>query len=110
MFTLGAVALSQYVLDQRRSLSLLPDNPGALLSQTSTILAADGSELGSVFGERRTSIVLAEMGFSEFAAGVYHDWAGLLFFFPIALAGLFGIDKALNWNENKKVVRKRIQE
>lgn len=62
MFTLGAVALSQYVLDQRRSLSLLPDNPGALLSQTSTILAADGSELGSVFGERRTSIVLAEMG------------------------------------------------
>ena len=56
-----------------------------------------------------TIIVLAEMGFSEFAAGVYHDWAGLLFFFPIALAGLFLIDKILNWNENKKVVRKRIQ-
>ncbi|MGB2402258.1 MAG: exosortase/archaeosortase family protein [Akkermansiaceae bacterium] len=57
-----------------------------------------------------TIIVLAEMGFSEFAAGVYHDWAGLLFFFPIALAGLFTIDKILNWKENKKVVRKRIQE
>ena len=57
-----------------------------------------------------TIIVLAEMGFSKFAAGVYHDWAGLLFFFPVALAGLFMIDKILNWNENKKVVRKRIQE
>lgn len=56
-----------------------------------------------------TIIVLAEMGFSDFAAGVYHDWAGLLFFFPIALAGLFTIDKILNWKTNKKVVRKRIQ-
>lgn len=56
-----------------------------------------------------TIIVLAEMGFSEFAAGVYHDWAGLLFFFPIALAGLFLIDKLLNWKENRKVVRKRVQ-
>jgi len=56
-----------------------------------------------------TIIVLAEMGFSKFAAGVYHDWAGLLFFFPIALAGLFLIDKLLNLKENKKVVRKRIQ-
>jgi len=54
-----------------------------------------------------TIIVLAEMGFSQFAAGVYHDWAGLLFFFPIALAGLFLIDRLLNWKEHKKVVRVR---
>jgi len=54
-----------------------------------------------------TIIALAEMGYSKFAAGVYHDWAGLLFFFPIALAGLFLIDRVLNWKEHKKVVRVR---
>jgi len=55
-----------------------------------------------------TIIVFAEMGFSEFAAGVYHDWAGLLFFFPITLAGLMLIDKLINHRENRKrvVVRK----
>lgn len=56
-----------------------------------------------------TILVLAEMGYSDFAAGVYHDWAGLLFFFPIALAGLFVIDRFLNWKQNRKVVRKRVQ-
>lgn len=56
-----------------------------------------------------TILVLAEMGYSDFAAGVYHDWAGLLFFFPIALAGLFLIDRLLNWKQNRKVVRKRVQ-
>ena len=62
MIIAGTIGIVQYVLEQRNSLPLLPDNPGALLSQTSTILAADGSELGSVFGERRTSITSAEMG------------------------------------------------
>lgn len=56
-----------------------------------------------------TILVLAEMGFSDFAAGVYHDWAGLLFFFPIALTGLFFIDRAFNRKQNHKVVRKRVQ-
>lgn len=56
-----------------------------------------------------TILVLAEMGYSGFAAGVYHDWAGLLFFFPIALLGLFIIDRLLNWKSHKKVVRKRLQ-
>ena len=56
-----------------------------------------------------TILVLAELGYSKFAAGVYHDWAGLLFFFPIALSGLFLIDRLLNWKEQKKVVRKRVQ-
>jgi len=55
-----------------------------------------------------TIIILAEFGFSEFAAGVYHDWAGLLFFFPIALAGLFLLDRLLNWQINKKEVRIRV--
>lgn len=56
-----------------------------------------------------TILVLAEMGYSEFAAGVYHDWAGLLFFFPIALAGLFLIDRLLNLKTYKRVTRKRVQ-
>lgn len=56
-----------------------------------------------------TILVLSEMGHSKFASGIYHDWAGLLFFFPIALAGLFLVDKLLNWKDNRRVVRKRIQ-
>ena len=56
-----------------------------------------------------TILVIAEMGYSDFAAGVYHDWAGLVFFFPIALAGLFGIDRVLNWKTSRKVVSRRIQ-
>lgn len=56
-----------------------------------------------------TILVLAELGFSEFAAGAYHDWAGLLFFFPIALAGLFLFDRLLNWKAHKKITRKRVQ-
>lgn len=54
-----------------------------------------------------TILVLAEMGFSKFAAGAYHDWAGLLFFFPVALAGLVLIDKLINWKGRKRVVRRR---
>ncbi|MBK1832295.1 exosortase/archaeosortase family protein [Verrucomicrobiaceae bacterium R5-34] len=57
-----------------------------------------------------TIIVLAEFGFSDFAAGVYHDWAGLLFFFPIALTGLMLIDRLINRRENrKKVVVRQIK-
>ena len=56
-----------------------------------------------------TILVLANMGFSKFAAGAYHDWAGLLFFFPIALAGLFVIDRLLNWKAHRRVTRKRTQ-
>ena len=57
-----------------------------------------------------TIIVLAEFGFSDFAAGVYHDWAGLLFFFPIALTGLMLIDWLINRRENrKKVVVRRVE-
>lgn len=54
-----------------------------------------------------TILVLAEMGFSKFAAGAWHDWAGLLFFFPTALAGLFLVDRLLNFRKNRKVLRRR---
>jgi exosortase len=43
-----------------------------------------------------TILVIAEMGFVEFARDTYHDWAGLLIFFPVALSGLFLVDKLLN--------------
>ncbi|MCC8147527.1 exosortase/archaeosortase family protein [Akkermansia sp.] len=40
-------------------------------------------------GVRITSIVvLAEYGDAQFAAKTWHDWSGLLFFFPICLVGL----------------------
>ena len=54
-----------------------------------------------------TIIVLADLGYSKFAAGAYHTWAGLLFFFPITLAGLFLLDRLLNWRDHQKVVRVR---
>lgn len=50
-----------------------------------------------------TILVLAEMGFVDFAKGAYHDWAGLLIFFPVALSGLFLVDKAIN---RRKIVTK----
>ena len=56
-----------------------------------------------------TIIVLAEMGFSNFAKGAWHDWAGILVFFPIALVCLFAVDRLLNWKANKRTVRRRVQ-
>lgn len=43
-----------FTAKQRSLLPALPENPAALLPVSSVILAADGSELGPVFGERRT--------------------------------------------------------
>jgi exosortase len=48
------------------------------------------------FGRIFTILLLAHFGFEDFAAKTYHDWAGLLLFFPIALSGLFVIDWLLN--------------
>ena len=62
------------------------------------------------FGRIFTIMVLAQMGFQKFAAATYHDWAGILIFFPIALIGLFVIDSLLNFNTRirKKVVRREV--
>lgn len=47
-------------------------------------------------GVRITSIVvLAEYGDPEFAAKTWHDWSGLLFFFPICLLGLAAVHSLL---------------
>ena len=52
-----------------------------------------------------TILVIAEMGFVEFAKDTYHDWAGLLIFFPLALGGLLIFDKLLNYKKRKTVSR-----
>lgn len=48
-----------------------------------------------------TILIIAEMGFVEFAKNTYHDWAGLLIFFPVALSGLFLVDKLINKKKSK---------
>lgn len=52
-----------------------------------------------------TILVLAEMGFEDFAANAYHDFAGLLFFFPAALIGLFALDYMINPSRHKKKLK-----
>ncbi len=42
-----------HVADLHRNLPALPANPAATLPEASLILASDGSELGTLFGERR---------------------------------------------------------
>lgn len=43
-----------------------------------------------------TILIIAEMGYVKFAKDTYHDWAGLIIFFPIALSCLFLLDRMLN--------------
>lgn len=59
------------------------------------------------FGRIFTILVLSHVGLEDFAKETYHDWAGLLLFFPIALSGLYLIDYLLNLKSRrrKKVVR-----
>ena len=51
----------RYVSDLEKQLPLLPDNPAATLAESTVILASDGSEIGYLFGERRTWVDLAQM-------------------------------------------------
>lgn len=62
--------------------------------------------LGRIF----TILVLAHFGFKEFAARTYHDWAGLLIFYPISLSGLFLFDRLLNFRSrrSRRIVRKQV--
>lgn len=57
------------------------------------------------FGRVFTILLLANIGLGKFAAGTWHDWAGMLIFFPIALSGLFLIDRLLNPAPKKKLRR-----
>lgn len=57
------------------------------------------------FGRVFTILLLAHFGFEKFAARTYHDWAGLLIFFPIALTGLFVIDRLINPRPKRRLKR-----
>ena len=59
------------------------------------------------FGRIFTILVFSQFGMAEFAKKTYHDWAGLLFFFPIALAGLYLVDFLLNIRTRRKKKVKR---
>lgn len=48
-----------------------------------------------------TIIILAEYVSPKFAGGVYHDWAGFLFFLAVGLTGLLLVDKLVNLNTSK---------
>ena len=57
------------------------------------------------FGRIFTILLLAHFGFEDFAGQTYHDWAGMLIFFPIALSGLFVVDRVLNPGPRKTLRR-----
>jgi len=54
-----------------------------------------------------TILILAQFGYGEFGTGTWHDWAGLLFFFPIALSGLYLVDYLLNFKTRRSKRVKR---
>jgi len=57
--TLGWFA--SHVMAIKEDLPALPASPAATLPEASLILAADGSELGTLFGERRTWVALDDI-------------------------------------------------
>ena len=74
----------------------------ALLFASSFPLAVIGN-----FFRIFTILVLTHFGFGDFARKAYHDWAGLLIFFPIALSGLYLVDYLLNFREQRRKKVKR---
>ncbi|MGC6427510.1 MAG: exosortase/archaeosortase family protein [Akkermansiaceae bacterium] len=72
----------------------------ALLFSTALPLAIIGN-----FGRIFTILVITKMGYPDFAKQTYHDWAGLLIFFPIALSGLYVFDYLLNRKQGRKKVK-----
>ena len=59
--TVGAIWLGLRIAERNRLLPSLPSRPAATLPEASVILAADGSELGTLFDERRIWKPLTEM-------------------------------------------------
>lgn len=56
---------------------------------------------------RVTSIfVIAEYGDAEWGAGTWHDWSGLLLFYPFSLILILGLhsllERGLPWNQHKR--------
>ncbi|MDB4456651.1 exosortase/archaeosortase family protein, partial [bacterium] len=73
----------------------------AVLFASSLPLAIIGN-----FGRIFTILIIAQMGYADFAMKTYHDWAGLLLFFPIALSGLYLVDYLLNFKSRRKRKKK----
>lgn len=71
----------------------------AVLFATSLPLAIIGN-----FFRIFTILVITKLGFADFAKETYHDWAGLLIFFPITLSGLYLFDYLLNRKQRRKKV------
>lgn len=59
-----------------------------LLSAFPLAILGNGLRLTSIF-------VIAEYGSPEFASGTWHDWSGLLLFYPVSLALLLGLHSLL---------------
>jgi exosortase len=77
----------------------------AVLFASSLPLAIIGN-----FGRIFTILILAQLGMGEFAKKTYHDWAGLLLFFPIALSGLYLVDYLLNLkNRRRRKVKRSVK-
>lgn len=77
----------------------------AVLFASSLPLAIIGN-----FGRIFTILILAQLGMGEFAKKTYHDWAGLLLFFPIALSGLYLVDYLLNFkNRRRRKVKRSVK-
>ncbi|MDA7901187.1 exosortase/archaeosortase family protein [Akkermansiaceae bacterium] len=73
----------------------------AVLFASSLPLAIIGN-----FGRIFTILIIAQMGYADFAMKTYHDWAGLLLFFPIALSGLYLVDYLLNLKSRRRRKKK----
>lgn len=57
-------------------------------------------------------LVIAEYGDEKWALGTWHDWSGLLLFYPITMMLVIGLhsclERGLPWRNRKKVVVRRI--
>jgi exosortase len=56
-----------------------------------------------------TIILLAQLGFPKFAAGIYHDWSSQLIFFPVALLSMLGFSRLLNIDFSSRFGGKRLR-
>jgi exosortase len=68
-----------------------------------SVLFAIIGNAGRIF----TIVILAQLGFPKFAAGMYHDWSSQLLFFPIALLSMLGFAKLLNINFKTLLTNRR---
>ena len=81
----------------------------ALLFASALPLAIVGNALRVI-----SIFLIAEYGNAQWASTTWHDWSGLLLFYPITLAAMLGIHSLLEgglpWRAGKRrqVVRKKV--